>query len=176
MYINPCFHRLFIQFSKTLLAVQWILNQLESSTNLQYWNFAIGSHMGVFLSNLIISSQIQLFSRFYSQHANLYESANLFVYSFLHSTPFQHIFSFQYWFHCCKLISVFMIYHIFIDNLCRLSVLLPFCCHVLIYICFDRIVCSPVSKGRVLILCFVKIYLYLLNAGLLNYAESYLTA
>ena len=39
--INPCFSRLFIQFSKTVLAVQWILNQLESSINLHYWDFAI---------------------------------------------------------------------------------------------------------------------------------------
>ena len=39
--INPCFSRLFIQFSKTVLAVQWILNQLESFMNLRYWDFAI---------------------------------------------------------------------------------------------------------------------------------------
>ena len=39
--INHCFPILFIQLFKTVLAVQWILNQLESSTNLQYCNFAI---------------------------------------------------------------------------------------------------------------------------------------
>ena len=41
MYINHCFPILFIQLFKTVLVVQWILNQLESSTNLQYCNFAI---------------------------------------------------------------------------------------------------------------------------------------
>ena len=58
--INPCFSRLFIQFSKTVLAVQWILNQLESSINLHYCDFAIWSgftthvHLVDFLNNPVI--------------------------------------------------------------------------------------------------------------------------
>ena len=60
VYINPCFSRLFIQFSKTVLAVQWILNQSESSINLHYWDFAILSsfttqvHIVGFLNSPVI--------------------------------------------------------------------------------------------------------------------------
>ena len=43
VHIYPCFPILFIQFSKTVLAVQWIMNQLESWANLQYWHFAISN-------------------------------------------------------------------------------------------------------------------------------------
>ena len=42
-YINLYFSRLFIRFSKTVLVVQWLLNQLESPINLYYWDFAIWS-------------------------------------------------------------------------------------------------------------------------------------
>ena len=41
VYKNPCSSKLFIQFSKTILAIQLILNQFESSINLHYWDFAI---------------------------------------------------------------------------------------------------------------------------------------
>ena len=108
--INPCFARLFIKFSKTVLAVQWILNQLESSINLHYWGFAIwisfktqvyivgflNGQSSIFTS-LVFSSQIQQFSRFYSQHLKFHLSVNLFVYSFIQ------------WFNCGKLVNIYIL-------------------------------------------------------------------
>ena len=70
--------------------LHWILNQLESSTNccsigILQFKVAVLTyvHLIGFLNSLVISGQIQQFSRFYSQHSNLYQSVNLFVYSSL---------------------------------------------------------------------------------------------
>ena len=60
MCINPCFSRLSIQFSKTVLAVQWILNQLESSINLHFWDLTIWS------------SDSNSYSRLFEQSSHLY--------------------------------------------------------------------------------------------------------
>ena len=52
----------------------------------------------------------------------------------------------------------------------KIEILLPFngCRKVV-----EKIPDSPVGKGRLLSLYFVKVYLFLLSGGILNYAESY---
>ena len=105
---------------------------------------------------------------FYSQHSNLYQSANLFVYSFLHSASFQQFFIPTQWFHFGRGVSIFIVNHIFIYNSHRFSIMLPFSCHVILWRN-----CSTGSTGSFMILYFVKICLFLLNAGILSYAESY---
>ena len=70
--------------------------------------FATHAHIVGFLNSLVILSQIQPFSKFYSQHSNLYQSISQFVCVFI-STPC--FFSTQFfiptqWFHCGKLVTV----------------------------------------------------------------------
>ena len=71
----------------------WIFNQL---TVLEFfslkWFLQLMFTQCAFLNSLVISSQIKLLSRFYSKHSNLYHSVNLFVYSFLYDSSFQHSF------------------------------------------------------------------------------------
>ena len=109
MYINPCFSRLFIQFSKTALPAQWILHQLESSINLHYWNFAIWSnftiqvHIAGFLNSPVI----------YIYYSSNFKS-NSTILKVLQSTCklvfiSQFVFVFIQCFHCGKLVNI---YHI----------------------------------------------------------------
>ena len=149
MHINPCFPRFFIKF----LRQYCMFNEYWTNLSLQVIyiirilqfeiDFATHVHIVRFLNSLIISSQIQLFSRFCSQHSDLYLSVNLFVNSFLHSG-----FIVASW-------PVYLSFIIFADNLCRLSIMLPFFCHILIYMLWWN--CSPVDTGRFLILYFVRV-------------------
>ena len=123
------------------------MNHLESSTNLQYWNFANWSgsatpvHIVTFstaqssaFTSLVFSSQIHQYSRFYSQQSNLCQSVSLCIYFY---TVFHlNIWSVSLWPAGQNIYS------------------LPYFSSLLHQCCFDNL-------------------LALLNAGILNYAECY---
>ena len=137
MDINPYFPRLFVHFSKTVVAAQWILNQLESSTNLQYRILAIWSG---FFNSCSYSTLFEQSSNFKSNSTvlKILQSTLKFVWISQFVCVFifrQRFISTSFFisaqrFHCGKLVSIFMVYHIFTDNSYKLPIMFSFFCHI----------------------------------------------